>query len=150
MQCVIPEISYHNRDPVLSLDFQPRKPLPGDPLRLATAGSDSHVVIFAVRFVKSDENDDGSATIGQGDSGSKVELDCLCDLTRHQKSVNIVRWSPDGTTLATGIYLISCMLRLCQKFLIYYVIDMTHLLFHFMYFVNILKRKSKFLLESKQ
>ncbi len=103
MQCVIPEISYHNRDPVLSLDFQPRKPLPGDPLRLATAGSDSHVVIFAVRFVKSDEND-GSATIGQGDSGSKVELDCLCDLTRHQKSVNIVRWSPDGTTLATGSY----------------------------------------------
>ena len=125
MQCVIPEISYHNRDPVLSLDFQPRKPLPGDPLRLATAGSDSHVVIFAVRFVKSDENDDGSATIGQGDSGSKVELDCLCDLTRHQKSVNIVRWSPDGTTLATGSYK-SSLFQLCQKFLFYSVIDMTH------------------------
>ena len=106
MQCVIPEISYHNRDPVLSLDFQPRKPQPGDPLRLATAGSDSHVVIFAVRFVKSDDND-GSVTIGQGDSaGSKVELDCLCDITRHQKSVNIVRWSPDGTTLATGMYIV--------------------------------------------
>ena len=95
MQCVIPEISYHNRDPVLSLDFQPKKPVPGDPLRLATAGSDCHVVIFSVKFVKSDDEN-------QGD-GCKVDLECLSDLTRHQKSVNIVRWSPDGTILATGI-----------------------------------------------
>ena len=77
--------------------------------------------------MKSDENDDGSATIGQGDSGSKVELDCLCDLTRHQKSVNIVRWSPDGTTLATGSYK-SSLFQLCQKFLFYSVIDMIHTL----------------------
>ena len=31
-----------------------------------------------------------------------VELDCLCDLTRHQRAVNIVRWSPDGSLLASG------------------------------------------------
>jgi chromatin assembly factor 1 subunit B len=85
MKCVIPEISYHNRDPVLSLDFQLTRKRT-DPLRLATAGSDSHVVIFAVT-----EDDEG-----------KVELDCLCDLVRHQKAVNIVRWSPDGTLLASG------------------------------------------------
>lgn len=84
MKCVIPEISYHNRDPVLSLDFQPRQP--GQPTRLATAGSDTHVVVWAVRR---DEED-------------KVDLDCLSDLTRHQRAVNIVRWSPDGKMLASG------------------------------------------------
>ena len=31
-----------------------------------------------------------------------VELDCLSDLTRRQRAVNIVRWSPDGTLLASG------------------------------------------------
>jgi len=87
MKCVIPEISYHNRDPVLSLDFQ-QGGKEGDPLRLATAGSDSHVVIFAVTESTEEEG--------------KVELDCLCDLTRHQKAVNIVRWSPDGNLLASG------------------------------------------------
>jgi len=68
MKCTIPEISYHNRDPVLSVDFQP--PQAGQPVRLATAGSDT--------------------------------LDCLSDLTRHQRAVNIVRWSPDGQLLASG------------------------------------------------
>lgn len=84
MKCVIPEISYHNRDPVLSVDFQ--RPLPGQPTRLATAGSDTHVVIWGVKQEQED----------------KVELNCLCDLTRHQRAVNIVRWSPDGQLLASG------------------------------------------------
>ena len=43
MKCVIPEIAYHNRDPVLSIDFQLSS---SDGLtRLATAGSDNHVVV---------------------------------------------------------------------------------------------------------
>jgi len=85
MKCVIPEISYHNRDPVLSVDFQ--APQPGQPTRLATAGSDTHVVIWGVKKEQGEE---------------KVELYCLCDLTRHQRAVNIVRWSPDGQLLASG------------------------------------------------
>merc|ERR1719466_755337 len=84
MKCVIPEIAYHNRDPVLSVDFQPL--LAGQPARLATAGSDTHVVIWRVKR----EEDE------------KVELECLSDLTRHQRAVNIVRWSPDGSLLASG------------------------------------------------
>merc|ERR1711915_722164 len=58
MGCVIPEIAYHNRDPVLSVDFQL--------------------------------------------SDGAVELECLSDLTRHQRAVNIVRWSHDGAHLASG------------------------------------------------
>lgn len=86
MKCVIPEISYHNRDPILSLDFQLTRGKRSDPVRLATAGSDSHVVIFAVT-----DGEDG-----------QVELELLSDLTRHERAVNIVRWSPDGSILASG------------------------------------------------
>lgn len=47
MKCTIPEISWHNRDPVLSVDIQP-KPLEGDNkniIRLASGGSDAHVLV---------------------------------------------------------------------------------------------------------
>ena len=36
MKCQIPEISWHNRDPVLSVDFQPRV---DKQLRLASGGT---------------------------------------------------------------------------------------------------------------
>lgn len=43
MKLVIPEISWHNRDPVLSVHFQP---IAEDGFyRLATGGSDSHVFV---------------------------------------------------------------------------------------------------------
>lgn len=83
MKCKIPEIAYHNKDPVLSVDFQPGS---SSPCRLASGGADTHVVIWTTVV----------------DEEGKVDLDCLCDLTRHQRAVNIVRWSPDGTLLASG------------------------------------------------
>lgn len=46
MKCVIPEISWHNRDPVLSVDIQPKRA--GDTsavYRLASGGTDSHVLV---------------------------------------------------------------------------------------------------------
>lgn len=51
MKCVIPEIFWHNRDPVLSVDIQP-KPLEGDnKIRLASGGYDSHVLVSNVLCV---------------------------------------------------------------------------------------------------
>lgn len=44
MKFAIPEISWHNRDPVLSVDFQPKAEA-NEPLRLATGGTDSHVLV---------------------------------------------------------------------------------------------------------
>ncbi|XP_035433539.2 chromatin assembly factor 1 subunit B [Spodoptera frugiperda] len=85
MKFAIPEISWHNRDPVLSVDFQPKADST-EPLRLATGGTDSHVLIWYI-----------STT----DTGS-VNLEVAADLTRHQKAVNVVRWSPNGQFLASG------------------------------------------------
>ncbi|KAL4710590.1 hypothetical protein ACJJTC_003226 [Scirpophaga incertulas] len=85
MKFSIPEISWHNRDPVLSVDFQPITENNG-PLRLATGGTDSHVLIWY---------------ISNTESGS-VDIEVAADLTRHQKAVNVVRWSPNGQLLASG------------------------------------------------
>ena len=48
MKCTIPEISWHGRDPVLSIDFQP-----GDHKinRIATGGTDSHVLVIIIVMV---------------------------------------------------------------------------------------------------
>ncbi|CAH0714720.1 unnamed protein product, partial [Brenthis ino] len=85
MKFSIPEISWHNRDPVLSVDFQPRCKA-NEPLRLATGGADTHILIWYLKITA---------------SGS-VNLEVAADLTRHQKAVNVVRWSPNGVYLASG------------------------------------------------
>ncbi|XP_017133124.1 chromatin assembly factor 1 subunit B [Drosophila elegans] len=89
MKCQTPEISWHNRDPVLSVDIQQngqglRSPAIG---RLATGGSDAHVLIW---YVNRGVNTEG------------VEVELAADLSRHQRAVNTVRWSPNGELLASG------------------------------------------------
>ncbi|KAI8036886.1 hypothetical protein M5D96_010197 [Drosophila gunungcola] len=89
MKCQTPEISWHNRDPVLSVDIQQngqglRSPAIG---RLATGGSDAHVLIW---YVNRGVNTEG------------VDVELAADLSRHQRAVNTVRWSPNGELLASG------------------------------------------------
>lgn len=45
MKCQIPEISWHNRDPVLSVDMQPYSLESDNKLRLASGGLDTHVLV---------------------------------------------------------------------------------------------------------
>ncbi|XP_076371777.1 chromatin assembly factor 1, p105 subunit [Tachypleus tridentatus] len=81
MKCHVPEISWHNRDPVLSVDIQWSE---GDVRRMATGGQDSHVLVWSV------------STAGN------IGVECVADLSRHTKPVNIVRFSPSGEILASG------------------------------------------------
>ncbi|KAL3278163.1 hypothetical protein HHI36_013505 [Cryptolaemus montrouzieri] len=83
MKCTIPEISWHNREPVLSVDLYPNL---NSFYRLATAGGDCHVLIWQIII-----EDDGS-----------VKQEVISDLKRHQRSVNVVKWSPTGTYLASA------------------------------------------------
>ncbi|XP_014613412.1 PREDICTED: chromatin assembly factor 1 subunit B [Polistes canadensis] len=89
MKCTTPEISWHNRDPVLSIDIQ-NKPCVNNTSekfwRLATGGADSHVLIWHLLTCEN------SATM----------IKCVADLERHQKAVNVVRFSPSREILASA------------------------------------------------
>jgi len=43
MKVTVPEISYHNRDPILSVDVQHNAT--DNVIRMVTAGTDTHVVV---------------------------------------------------------------------------------------------------------
>ncbi|CAG0915941.1 unnamed protein product [Notodromas monacha] len=89
MKCIVPEISWHNRDPVLSIDVQcggNAKEEDRRTYRIATGGTDGHVEVWFV-----EELPDGS-----------VRVECVSDLKRHNRAVNIVRFSPCGVFLASG------------------------------------------------
>uniref|UniRef100_A0A8C4WU51 Chromatin assembly factor 1, subunit B n=1 Tax=Eptatretus burgeri TaxID=7764 RepID=A0A8C4WU51_EPTBU len=88
MKVVTSEIFWHDKGPVYSLDFQHglcRTKEPGNG-RLATGGVDAAVRVWFVSWAS--------------DGGTTVEL--LSNLTRHTATVNSVRFSPDGETLASG------------------------------------------------
>ncbi|XP_016927742.3 chromatin assembly factor 1 subunit B [Drosophila suzukii] len=89
MKCKIPEISWHNRDPVLSVDIQQNGLGLRSPTicRLASGGTDAHVLIWYVN---------------RSDDAEGVDVDLAADLSRHQRAVNTVRWSPNGELLASG------------------------------------------------
>ncbi|XP_031833327.1 chromatin assembly factor 1, p105 subunit [Nomia melanderi] len=89
MWCTTPEISWHNRDPVLSIDVQAGiyETSKGETFwRIATGGADSHVLIWYIIT-----NEFGGANVK-----------CVADLERHQKAVNVVRFSPSKEILASG------------------------------------------------
>uniref|UniRef100_G3MRY0 CAF1B/HIR1 beta-propeller domain-containing protein n=1 Tax=Amblyomma maculatum TaxID=34609 RepID=G3MRY0_AMBMU len=83
MKCHVPEISWHNRDPILSIDFQPSN---DKSRRLATCGTDTHILIW---FVIVHHN-------------GETSLEFRADLNRHTKTVNTVRFSHNGELLASG------------------------------------------------
>ncbi|KAF7488024.1 Chromatin assembly factor 1 subunit B [Sarcoptes scabiei] len=94
MKVHTPQISWHGRQPILSADIQNRILRNDNSLvnyRLATGGNDSHVIIWKL-------------SLDSNDPLSKVHVECLAELTKHQRSVNVVRFSPNQNEnlLASG------------------------------------------------
>nr|XP_022291459.1 chromatin assembly factor 1 subunit B-like isoform X1 [Crassostrea virginica] len=83
MKVTTPEISWHERDPVYSADFQPGTHAIQ---RIATAGVDKYTRIWKVNI----------------ETDGKCAVEFLSNLKRHSKSVNVCRFSPDGDHLATA------------------------------------------------
>jgi chromatin assembly factor 1 subunit B len=106
MKCQIPEISWHNRDPVLSVDFQPKSQDTDDIIRLASGGAgkqiSSHNCIRYTILTRKYNSIDSHVLIWHllHDEGA-TRFDLAADLTRHQRAVNCVRWSPNGELLAS-------------------------------------------------
>ncbi|CAG7822732.1 unnamed protein product [Allacma fusca] len=86
MKCVIPQITWNSCQQILSLDFDPSCKAEDGFYRLVTVGADSNLLIWHLT------NPDTM----------KPELRCISELNRHQKAVNIVRFSPDGNFIASG------------------------------------------------
>ena len=88
MRAITPEICWHWTEagapmPVLGLDFHH---VTGEEWRLATCGGDN-----AVKIWKCERAEDG-----------RIKMVFLSDLKRHQRTVNCVRFSPDGRRAAAG------------------------------------------------
>lgn len=83
MKVVTPEISWHEREPIYSVDFQPgRWPIQ----RLASGGVDKIVRIWQVTT----------------DAEGKGDFEFLSNLRRHTATVNVVRFSKNGAILASA------------------------------------------------
>ena len=71
------EISWHSKEPVLSVHFSEN--------RLATAGADNDVKLWSIKNIDQDYN-----------------LEFLASLSYHSKAVNAVRFSPNGDMVASA------------------------------------------------
>lgn len=81
MKYQTPEISWHEREPVFSVDIQPSPN--HNSFRLASAGADKTIRIWTI-------------------SSKGFNIECTSTLTRHIKTVNVVRFSPTDKILASG------------------------------------------------
>lgn len=83
MKLLTPEIFWHGRDPLYSIDFQFGK---REVKRIATCGTDRMIRIWSIKI----------------SSEEPILINYLSTLNRHHKSVNVVRFSPNGEILASG------------------------------------------------
>lgn len=76
------QIHWHNKQPIYSVDFHP-----SNANKLVTCGGDNNVRLWNV--------------LTDAENG-EVRIEFLATLTKHMKSVNCVRFAPNGETLASA------------------------------------------------
>ena len=103
MRIYCPEIAWHNQEPVLSLDI---KKIDNNLYKAITSGSDRHLVVWKVTLAQRDVNSVPCSSNGSFASGStikkQVTIEPLADLNRHQKAINVVKFSPNINVFASG------------------------------------------------
>ncbi|XP_022709959.1 chromatin assembly factor 1 subunit B-like isoform X2 [Varroa jacobsoni] len=118
MRCVVPQLAWWlDTSPLFSVDFQPANE--DGSLRMATCGTDTHVRVWWLKLEverqpteSSPKNIEPSASTNSGltvlDSPKKakdrdkIDIELRADLTRHQRTVSVVRFSHTGEILASG------------------------------------------------
>ncbi|KAI9033246.1 WD40 repeat-like protein [Hyaloraphidium curvatum] len=80
VRCKVLQFLWHEKEQILSCDFEPV-----GKGRLATSGGDSNIWHLSA---------------GGDDQGPRLEY--LATLSRHEKAVNVVRWAPGGSILASA------------------------------------------------
>lgn len=87
MKVYTPEIAFHNTQPVLSLDICK---IENYSYKVVTSGADRHLVVWKIVL-----NPDINAK-------KIISVEPLADLNRHQKAINVVRFSPSKRMFASG------------------------------------------------
>lgn len=100
MKVYTPEISWHERDPIYTCAFHPNKKN-----KLATSGVTGCIRLWEI----AEKNEKKEKTESKSDEivnsigvSSNCSVQFIASLKRHCKSVNVIRWSPDGMILASA------------------------------------------------
>ncbi|OQR79717.1 chromatin assembly factor 1 subunit B-like, partial [Tropilaelaps mercedesae] len=114
MRCVVPQLAWWlDTSPLFSVDFQPVNE--DGSLRVVTCGTDTHVRVWWLKLDREhqpQQNDlkkeeppailGGPVSPKKPKGKDKIDIELRADLTRHQRTVSVVRFSHTGEILASG------------------------------------------------
>lgn len=95
MKVYTPEISWHERDPIYTCAYHPIKKN-----KLATSGVTGCIRLWEIGEKKEEKKSE--EIVNSIGISANCNVQFIASLKRHCKSVNVIRWSPDGMILASA------------------------------------------------